>query len=427
MMVQGLQGNVPTNMLNMLAYAAPYMILILFGFGMWLILQDDSTSEKTMDTYRTFNETHAHIYKVPSVIKDELGSKKRNQHHIEDERIGGILDKLYTRDYRRENFYKPIFDIRGRPLATIPYSVIVMLLYLIGIFMSVGLPSLETLTSNPFSSYIIYIIIPQTIVSVPLIVVHRIKQKRENKIRDKIPVILDTAINSMQTGEDFEQSLQKTHSKPSSSIVNLLSRPFLQLMGRDIDERSQIEKTLSKAWNDIQWKYDRIYALRKMANEFEVPRMTRTMKIITDSAEFTSDLVPVLKIEKMNVEKDKEVVKKIGSAGLMAGVILIVVAFLTEGILALMDVTLIQTLQNAATSSGEVASSAKTSAGLGFNPKMFNVFRSRFIHLSVNMAGVFGFLAGYMHKRSFITGITYGLILQYLAIGIYFGVVTIFV
>lgn len=426
MMVQGLQGNVPTDMLNMLAYAAPYMILILFGMGMWVILQDDSTSEKTMDTYRTFNETHAHVYKVPDVIEDKLKSKKRNQNHMKDKRIGNILDSLYKRDYRREKYYKPMFDVRGRPLATIPYTVIIMLSYLIGVFVFVGLPSLESMTSHPFSSYMIYAIIPQTIIFIPLILVHRAKQKKESKIKNKIPVILDTAINSMKTGEDFEQSLRKTHTTSSTNIVGLLIKPFLQVMGKETNDKSDIENTLSKSWNNIQWKHDRIYALRKMANDFEVPRMTRTMKIITDSAEFTSDLVPVLQIEKMNIEKDMEVAKRIASAGIMAGIILIIVAFLTEGILALMDVTLIQTLQNAASGSGEAASSQAQSSSLGFNPDMFDIFRSRFIHLSINMAAVFGFLAGYMHKQSFITGATYGLILQYIAIGIYFGIVTVF-
>jgi Flp pilus assembly protein TadB len=399
-LVQSLQGETPVQTLNMLTYGAPFGLLIIFGGFGYIILQDESKSEKVIDISRRFYEPHTQVSKIPTVVSERVRDEERNKQHLTDPNVEKMLDRWKKQDSRLENIYKPLFDIRGRPLAALPYTLILTLVYFVVVFSTIGLPEVQAFNTLPFRTYLYYILLPLTVFLTPSLFIHTLVARREKKIGSRISVIIDTAINSMKTGESFEESLNKVDSNMTG------------FFGSD-----PISDTLSKTGNNIQWKHDRIYALTQMANDFQVPRMTQTIKLITDSKEFTSDLVPVLNIERQNIEKDREVKKRIKSAGLMAGIIIIIVAFMTEGILVLMDVSLIQTLQGAATGGGQAT--AQSGQSIGFNPETFDIFRAKFVHLSVNMSFVFGSISAFIWKRSIYSGLKMGLLLSYLSLASY--------
>jgi Flp pilus assembly protein TadB len=410
MMVQGMMGSLPITTINLVTYGAAPIYASVLGLALFLMFQDESKSEKLMGTKRIFSESHAHIYNIPNILEDELKEKTRNKNHMTDSRLDSILKGLYKRDYRRENIYKPLLDIRDRPLAALPYSLILVILYGMVNYTILGIPPADVFTASPFEAYPYYILIPVTILLAPMLIIHTIVSSQREAIISKIPTILDTAINNMKTGETFEKSLQNV--KTTSSSFNPWSG------------EEKIQKALDETWNNINWKDDRIYALRRMSNILKVPRMTQTMKIVTDSAEYTSDLVPVLEIESQNIEKYLEVKKIKESAGKMSAVILVVVALILFGILVVMDIMFIQQLQSVAGSAGGSGGELSgQSASMGFNPEVFGKLRAKFAHLSINMNFAFGLLAGFLHKQNFYTGLKYGIVLAWLTYALYGGVV----
>lgn len=410
--VQSLQGTPPMNEMYFVTYGMWLVILILGGGGAWLLLQDESEPDKTITTGRSFYESHLNIQKIPSIIEEELKTKTRNTNHITDTKIENVLDQIYKSEYRSQKIIQPAINVKERPLAMLPYSIILVLLYGMVIYYT-GIPipeSFEFVTSNPYEFYIYYVYAPLIILLGPVIAANDFKMKKITKVEAKIESILNKGINSMKTGGSFDDALQKTYTDNKSSMI-----PFINNSAEEIDH------ILEQTWNNIKWKHDRENSLREMANAFKTPKMTRTMKIITDSYEYTSNIIPVLEIEKRLIEKEKEAQSIINNAGTMSAAISIVAVLLISGVLITLDVAFLDSLSGMAEGTGDMANT-QGGGQMGFNSEMFSLFPALFMHTSVNVAFAFGVFSGKMTKDSFIVGLKYGLILSILVFALFGGV-----
>lgn len=397
-LVIAIQSDPPLTQMYVVTYVVPIILLIVSGGFALLVNQDESKSEKTLNLQPHIEETHAHKYAVPSAIRSHIKDATRNINHISDSKTDSMLNTLHRRDYINQKILTRLFNFGRNPFAALPYTITATVIYF-GILLSrEGIPTTDIVFTEPISFYGYYLIAPLLILFIPIIYLHDRRLQKINQIQTKIPVILDTALNSIKSGDTFAESLQKTRFGNEGVLRN---------------KNTEIIRALDKSWNNIQWKRDRLYALRKMANELEVSEMTKTMKVITDSAEFTPDLVDVIEIERENVQVEREILTIERTSKRMAIAIVFVVVALVAGILLILDISFIGALEGVQTGGGSGNSE------FGFDPAVFNTFSALFQHLAVNMAFAYGTFAGILKNGSVLTGIKYGLVSATLTFIIY--------
>lgn len=170
---------------------------------------------------------------------------------------------------------KPVRLMRRQPLyslgASVPLALVVLLL---AVLTGVLEPSWATYAVQPVRFTAGFVVIPLLVVTVPLMGFHEMKRRRERRIEERMPDVLQSLASATARGMTFADSLA------------LVARRYHGAIGEEF----------STVHRDIIFDNAVGRALRSFANRLRIPRVSMVVSVLEDVVTVTDDLSGTLEV-----------------------------------------------------------------------------------------------------------------------------------
>jgi len=309
-----------------------------------------------------------------------------------DERLDDLVraKKLQgTKDFIRD----PLAKVREKPLISLAFTVPVALLFpVVAILTGLATPSIEAFKNQPVTNTIFTAIIPLLITTVPLSYYHEKRQRREKKILREMPETLKKMASANETGMTLDESLLLV-SKTSSGILS--------------DE-------FKKVHNEIQWDTGLNDALVGFANRIKVPRVSRTVKLITKANESSGNVQEVLEVAARDVDTAYKLDRERFQNMIIYTVIILISFLVFLFVIVILERQFLSAM-------AEEASGFDSGGGGGFSIEEVPIktYRMIFFHASVIQGFSSGLVAGQMGEDHVLSGLKYGIVMTLIAVAVF--------
>jgi flagellar protein FlaJ len=165
-------------------------------------------------------------------------------------------------------------------------------------------------------------------------------------------------------------------------------------------------------------------ALREFNNRYHIPRLARTVKLIGEAQEASSQIQDVLSTAAQASENQDDIDLERKSRARMQMVIIIMTYLTLLGVMALLKVRFLTVMADLATQTTSSGSSGGVPGGSfsGVNTQILSVL---FFHAVVLQALLSSFIAGYIRDVSLLSGVKFAVILPTIALVVWYVVTLI--
>ncbi|WP_135364422.1 type II secretion system F family protein [Halosimplex halophilum] len=162
-------------------------------------------------------------------------------------------------------------------------------------------------------------------------------------------------------------------------------------------------------------------ALREFNNSYHIPRLARTVKLISEAQEASSQIQDVLSTAAQASENQDDIDLERKSRTRMQMVIIIMTYLTLLGVMALLKVRFLTVMADLATQTGSSGSNSAVGGGSfsGVNTQMLSVL---FFHAVVLQALLSSFIAGYIRDVNLLSGVKFAVILPTIALIVWYVV-----
>jgi flagellar protein FlaJ len=162
-------------------------------------------------------------------------------------------------------------------------------------------------------------------------------------------------------------------------------------------------------------------AMVEFNNKYHIPRLARTIKLISEAQEASSQITDVLSTAAQSSENQDDIERERKSRTRMQ-VAIILMTYLT--LLAVMAILKVQFLDTMASMGGSGGGEAAGAGGLSFGASIDTQLLSLlFFHAVTLQAVLSGIISGYIRDAQIISGVKFVVILQTLALAVWVVVV----
>ncbi|WP_459192368.1 type II secretion system F family protein [Halosimplex sp. J119] len=168
-------------------------------------------------------------------------------------------------------------------------------------------------------------------------------------------------------------------------------------------------------------------ALREFNNRYHIPRLARTVKLISEAQEASSQIQDVLSTAAQASENQDDIDLERKSRTRMQMVIIIMTYLTLLGVMALLKIKFLNVMadlaaQSASSGGGGASGQAPGGNFSGVNTQMLSVL---FFHAVVLQALLSSFIAGYIRDVSLLAGVKFAVILPTIALVVWYVVTLI--
>ncbi|QPV63467.1 type II secretion system F family protein [Halosimplex litoreum] len=165
-------------------------------------------------------------------------------------------------------------------------------------------------------------------------------------------------------------------------------------------------------------------ALREFNNRYHIPRLARTVKLISEAQEASSQIQDVLSTAAQASENQDDIDLERKSRARMQMVIIIMTYLTLLGVMALLKVRFLTVMADLATQTTSSGSSGGVPGGSfsGVNTQILSVL---FFHAVVLQALLSSFIAGYIRDVSLLSGVKFAVVLPTIALIVWYVVTLI--
>ncbi|QLH82799.1 type II secretion system F family protein [Halosimplex pelagicum] len=162
-------------------------------------------------------------------------------------------------------------------------------------------------------------------------------------------------------------------------------------------------------------------ALREFNNRYHIPRLARTVKLISEAQEASSQIQDVLSTAAQASENQDDIDLERKSRARMQMVIIIMTYLTLLGVMALLKVRFLTVMADLATQTTSSGSAGGVPGGSfsGVNTQILSVL---FFHAVVLQALLSSFIAGYIRDVSLLSGVKFAVILPTIALIVWYVV-----
>ncbi|ELZ22768.1 type II secretion system protein [Halosimplex carlsbadense 2-9-1] len=162
-------------------------------------------------------------------------------------------------------------------------------------------------------------------------------------------------------------------------------------------------------------------ALREFNNRYHIPRLARTVKLISEAQEASSQIQDVLSTAAQASENQDDIDLERKSRARMQMVIIIMTYLTLLGVMALLKVRFLTVMADLATQTTSSGSSGAAPGGSfsGVNTQILSVL---FFHAVVLQALLSSFIAGYIRDVSLLSGVKFAVVLPTIALIVWYVV-----
>ncbi|SFR44515.1 flagellar protein FlaJ [Halogeometricum rufum] len=379
-----------------LLYATVYGLIPLTGVG-FLVLVSTVKQDEPGDGY----------------LRPDGASDRLEQSHREGLIHMGLVEsfvgdsRLFDRVRSREGTYKtkrllerPHLFFRDHPLytlvLTVPAASVLVLTAVVG---EAAPLSWDGMLENPIWGTFVWWYVPVYVVGIPLAFFHGWNNRSRQAVVGKLSENLRKLSSANDTGQTLLESV-KTVSDTSS--------------GKLADEFDVMHAK-------VNYGMSLRSALVEFNNKYHIPRLARTVKLISKAQEASSQITDVLTTAAQASENQDDIERERKSRTRMQVAIILMTYLTLLAVMAILktqflDVMAGLTSQASASSSGSQAVQGGPSFGGSVDTAMLSLL---FLHAVTLQATLSGFISGYIRSADIVSGVKFVVILQTIALAVW--------
>jgi flagellar protein FlaJ len=282
----------------------------------------------------------------------------------------------------------PHLFFRDYPLAvlglTVPISIVLVAFSVVVGYAPIGI---DGLVASPVQGTFFWLYVPLYVNCIPLTIFHEWNVRSRSAITNKLSDNLRKLSSANDTGMTLLESLNVVAETSSGRLAG--------------EFRTMYAK--------VNYGTSLKTALREFNNEYHIPRLARTVKLISKAQEASSQITQVLSTAAQASENQDDIERDRKSRTRMQMVIIIMTYITLLGVMALLKVEFLQTMagltQQASGDSGQF--------GGGLDIEMLTLL---FFHAVTLQAIISGLIAGYIREVSIMAGLKFLVVLPTLAL-----------
>ncbi len=371
---------------TMMLYGTVYGLIPLIGAG-FLVMVSTVTHDEVGDGYlrpdagEDFTVDEGIGVFNPGLIEEYTGERK-------------LFDKIKRQEGTHELMEivkAPHLFFRDHPTLVLVLTVPLTLLIMIGGLATGNMPlSLDEMQSNPIVGTIMWVYVPIYVNLLPLAIFY------EWNVRSRKAILNDLSENlrKLASANDTGMTLLDSIKVVSETSSGKLSKEF-ETMHSKVNYGTSLKD-----------------ALREFNNKYHVPRLARTIKLISEAQEASSQIQDVLSTAATASENQDEIERERKARTLMQTVIIIMTYLTLLAVMALLKIQFLDTMGGLAAAGENGADEAEEFAG-GLDAEFLSML---FFHAVTLQAIISSFIAGYIRNVELLSGAKYAVILSTIAL-----------
>ncbi|XGI84628.1 type II secretion system F family protein [Halorutilales archaeon Cl-col2-1] len=370
-------------------YAIVYLVIPLGSLGFAFVIDILSTGgEQSSSKLKTeFDEFE---------IEDWADRETDDGEKLADDPRYKSLKRAKKKERVKKFLRNPLSSVKRQPILTVvvtaPVAVAVFAAF---VLTGVSTPTFSALKSRPIWNTATLFVIPALTVSFPLSLFHELKMRRRRKVLRELPDTLKKLSGANETGMTLTESLQMVYETSTGVLAN----------------------EFEKVYTEIEWDADLNDSFIRFANRMEIPRLSRTVKLITKANESSGDIGDVLEVAARDVESAYKLDRE-RFQNMIIYVVIIIISFLVFlFVVVILDNTFLTNI--AESTSGAEGLSQAGGGALSFEEIPLDTYRMVLFHSAIIQAFSSGLLAGQMGENSIYSGFKYSIVLTLIALGVF--------
>jgi len=312
-----------------------------------------------------------------------------------------VFDRIKSgeREYKIKQILKaPHLFFRDHPLFTLALTVPAALL-VVGVAVGTGRAplSVQAWIDRPVWSTFIWAYVPIYLVCIPLAIFYEWNVYTRNAITGKLSTNLRKLSSANDTGQTLLDSIMTVADTSSGKLAD------------------EFEVMYAKVNYGVSLRE----AFVEFNNKYHLPRLARTIKLITEAQEASSEITDVLRTAAQASENTDDIERERISRTRMQVAIILMTYLTLLGVMAILQTQFIDVmagLTDQASGSGGGAASGGQEFGGGVNPDLLSLL---FFHAVSIQAVLAGLIAGYIRTAKITSGVKFVVILQTIALAVW--------
>jgi flagellar protein FlaJ len=320
---------------------------------------------------------------VSTVTQDEIGDGYLRPEGTREDVVGQILAR-------------PHIFFRDNPTVILVFTVPLSLIA-VGLAILYGLAplSLDGMIANPVGGTFFWLYVPLYINFLPLAIFY------EWNVRSRRGVVGDLSENlrKLSSANDTGMTLLESLRVVSDTSSGTLSDEFETMHAK------------------VKYGTNLKDAMREFNNKYHIPRVARTVKLISKAQEASSQIEDVLTTAAQASENQDDIDRERKSRTRMQMVIIIMTYLTLLGVMALLKTQFLDVMSGLANQASSAGGSGGSAGGGQFGSNVDTGMLSMLFFHAVTLQAIFSsFIAGYIREVDLISGVKFAVALPTLAL-----------
>ena len=374
-----------------LLYGTVYGLIPLIGAG-FLVLVSTVVQDEVGDGYLRADD---------GAVADESSSMFDLGLAADYAGRRAVFDRIETKEGTHltlQLLARPHLFFRDNPLAvlaiTVPASAV-----LVGMSVSAGVAplSLEGMIAAPVMGTFFWVYVPLYINLIPLTLFYEWNVRSRRKITDSLSDDLRKLSSANDTGMTLLESIRVVADTSSGRLAE-----EFRVMYAKVNYGTSLKT-----------------ALREFNNKYHIPRLARTVKLISKAQEASSQITQVLSTAAQASENQDDIERNRKSRTRMQMVIIIMTYVTLLGVMALLKVEFLDTMAGLVDQAGAAEAEDAPGAGQFGDGLDVDELTMLFFH-AVTLQGIIsGVIAGYIREVSIMASLKFVVVLPTLALVVF--------
>lgn len=288
----------------------------------------------------------------------------------------------------RERVSDALEDINRRPVrafaGTVPLGVVLAIGFVLAGFVR---PTTAAIVAQPVWTTLWLVVLPGLVASVPVSVLYERNRRRERKIVDQFPDILETLANANRMGVTLTAAFKLVSKATTGPLKN----------------------ELTTVRNDIVWNQSPSNAFRRLANRLPISRVEPTLTIVARGNRISSDLHEVLEIAaaELRIQSRMESARRNEVGPYLAIVFIGSLVYLF--VIVVLSLSFLEPMAEASVPDTDGGGMAPATLSIDVD-----IYRTVFFHSALIQGIVAGLIGGKLTENSLLSGLKYAIALTVL-------------
>ncbi|WP_049980472.1 type II secretion system F family protein [Halolamina rubra] len=380
---------------EMLIYGTVYALIPLTGVG-FLVMISTVKQDEPGDGYLSPGQGNERL----------AASQDEGLFHL------GLIEaftgrfSVFNRIKSREGNYKtrqllsaPQLFFRDNPLFTLVLTLPTALAVMGVLFFDGSMPTTwDGMIANPIWGTFVWFYIPSYMTLVPLAFFYEWNGLTRRSITGKLSENLRKLSSANDTGQTLLESIETVADTSTGKLADEFEVMYAKVnYGMSLRE-----------------------AMVEFNNKYHIPRLARTIKLIAEAQEASSQITDVLSTAAQSSENQDDIERERKSRTRMQVAIILMTYLTLLAVMAILKVQFLDTMAQMGGSGGGGSGGGGVSFGASVDVDLLSLL---FLHAVTLQAVLSGFISGYIRDAQIISGVKFVVILQTLALAVWVVVV----